>query len=88
MIFHYNGIHIRAKGSGNLRVRLLSQDEIYEQALVPLVMTLTSNRTAVRLANFNEESASLEIKTTEMDEIFIISRITVFIKPIASSWPG
>lgn len=88
MINHYNGIHIRALGSGNLRTRLLSQDEIYDQVLVPLVMQAATNRTAVRLANFTEESASIEIKTTEIDEVFTVSRITVFIKPVATSWPG
>lgn len=88
MINHYNGIQIRVKGAGDLRVRYLSLDEVYEQVLVPLVMQSNTNRTAIRLGNFTEEAASLEIKTTEMDEIFTISRITVFIKSVSTSYPG
>lgn len=87
-INHYGLVRLRVNGSGNLMLRLLSKDEVRENVLVPLVMIDPTNIEPVRLSNFTEQRAALEIKTVEADEIFSISKIVIFSKPTATSYPG
>lgn len=87
-INHYGLVRLRIAGSGNLRMRLLSLDEVRTQTLVPLVMADPTNIEPTRLCNFTEQRAQLEIKTTAINEVFHCSKIVVFIKPVATSYPG
>lgn len=88
LINHFGAVRLRVTGSGSLQMRLLSLDEVKTSTLVPLTMSTTTNREPVRLSNFNEQRAALEIKTTSIDEIFIISKIVIFTKPVAVEFPG
>lgn len=87
-INHFGAIRFRVNGSGNLRLRLLSLDEVRTFTLVPLIMANPTNIDPTRLSNFTEQRAQLEIKTTAIDETFNISRIVIFSKPVASSYPA
>lgn len=84
---HFNGILIRVTGSGNLLTKLLSLSETVTQTLVPLVLLANNDNRPIILANFTQDKAALEIKTTEMNETFRISHITIFTKPVASARP-
>lgn len=86
-ITHFAAIQLRVVGVGNLLTRLISLDEVQEKVLVPLVMSPTTRKFPVILANFNQHRAQLEIKTTEIDEFFNIGSIEIFTKPIYSSYP-
>ena len=86
-INHYHAVKMRVVGSGNLQLRFYSLDELYNQDLVPLVLTTTASRQPVVLANFMQERASLEIKTTEIDEWFRIGGIIIYTKPVFASYP-
>lgn len=88
LINHYGLIRMRLRGSGNLLLRLLSLDEVRESVLVPLIMAASTDIEPTRLSNFNQQRAQLEIKTTVIDETFEISRIVIFSKPVATSYPG
>jgi len=87
-IVHITAIRLRVTGSGNLRARFISLDEIETQTLIPLVMTASSNVQPTRLANFQQQRAQLELKTTAINETFIINRIIIFAKPVFSEVPG
>ena len=87
-IVHITGIRFRVVGSGSLRLRLLSQDEIETQTLTALTLSATTNIQPLRLANFMQQRAQLEIKTTTINETFRINRIIVFAKPIFTMHPG
>lgn len=86
-IVHYTGIRCRVRGAGNLKLKLLSLSEVYDYDCVPLAMQTATNRRPTQLCNFNQERACIRIETTEKDEYFQISDITVFVKPIATGWP-
>lgn len=86
-IYHYVAARLRVTGSGNLLMRLISVDAVKEKDFVPLVMQVVTDRNQTKLINFKQETAQLEIKTTEIDEYFEIDKIMIFVKPIASSYP-
>lgn len=88
LIHHFGMIRMRVTGSGNLKMRLLSFDETTSSTLNSFSLSATTNREPTRLANFSEQRAQLEFKTTEINEHFVISKIIIFTKPIAVEFPG
>lgn len=87
LINHFGLTRFRVTGSGNLRLRFLSLDEVYEDVLAVLPMSAATDVESTRLANFTQQRAQLEIKTTEINEYFQISKIVIFTKPVATSYP-
>lgn len=85
---HYGFIRLRVAGSGQLRPRLLSLDEVMETVLVPLTMADPVYIEPTRLSNFIQQRAQLELKTTAIDEVFHCSKIIIFAKQVATSYPG
>jgi hypothetical protein len=88
VVNHYGAVRLRVAGSGNLKLRLLSLDEVRETILVPIVMADPNNIEPTRLSNFTQQRSQLEIKTTAINEIFHCSKVVIFIKPVATSYPG
>lgn len=86
-ILHFGSARFRVVGSGNLLLNLLSLDGINTVAMPTLVMSAATNREPTILTNFVDQRAQLEGGTTVIDEIFSISKITIFIKPIGSGYP-
>lgn len=86
-ILHANGVRVRVTGSGNLITYLRSLDAINNQQLLPLVMSAKTNREPTILANFIDQRIQFEFRTTEYDERFNLSKIIVFIRPVASGYP-
>jgi len=87
-IQHYNAVRMRLTGTGSLLMTLHSLDEVDSSVLVPFTMALTTAREPTRLANFKTQRCSLELKTIEIDEVFRISKIIIFSKPVESQFPG
>lgn len=87
-INHYGAVRMNLTGSGFLRMRLLSLKEVRQDVLVPFTMLVATDVEPTRLSNFTQQRAQLEIKTTAINEIFQISKIVIFAKPVASSYPG
>lgn len=88
IISHFGGIRVRVNGSGSLRPKLYSLDDVTSTTLVPITMAATTRIIPTRLCNFQEHRASLELKTTAMDEVFRINRIIVFVKEVFVEWPS
>lgn len=86
-ILHCNAVRMRITGSGTLVHQLNSLDEILSDTVVPITMSPTTYIEPTQLANFENQRMSLEFGVTEIDEYFTISRITIFIKPIATEYP-
>lgn len=87
-ISHFAAIRIRVIGIGNLQMKVSSLDNVKSKTLVPLVMQTTNRIIPTRLVNFTEQRASFELKTTSFEEKFRINRIVIFMKEVATSYPG
>lgn len=86
-ILHCVAVRYRLTGSGNFQTFLRSLDDVENVQLANIAMQATTNREPTILANFEEQRIQLEGKTTAIDETFTISRITIFVKPIAEGYP-
>lgn len=87
VINHYGAVRLHVKGSGSLRLALYSLDDVKSTTLLPLTMQALTNIQPNRLSNFTQQKARLEIKTTAINETFEISKIIVFVRPVAKSFP-
>src|SRR3990167_6309161 len=85
-ISHFNSVRMRVIGTGSLQMTLFSLQDVRSEVLVPFTMSLTTNIQPTRLANFIEQRASLEVKTTAINEYFRINRIIIFSRKFASSY--
>jgi hypothetical protein len=86
-VLHFNAVRLRVTGSGNLQLFLRSLDDTNNIQLSSVPMLSTTNIEPTVLANFIDQRGQLEIRTTEIDEVFTVSKIIIFIKPIASGYP-
>lgn len=86
-ILHAVAVRMRVVGSGNLQIFLRSLDDVRNVQLTSHPMATTTNIEPTILANFQEQRIQLELKTTLINEIFTISRIVIFVKPVAEGYP-
>ncbi len=86
-INHFGAVRLRVNGVGSLQMTLFSFDEVLSDVLVPIPMNEVTAMEPNRLSNFTQQRAKLMIKTTNINETFQISKIIVFVKPVAKSFP-
>jgi hypothetical protein len=86
-ILHATGFRIRVVGAGYLRSNLRSFDNVRNATLALLPMATVTNREPAVLARFQEQGIQLELKTVSINEIFRISKIIIFAKPVSSDYP-
>jgi hypothetical protein len=87
VINHYGAVRLRVNGSAQLQMSLLSLDAVQQNVLVPIPLQSLTAVEPNRLSNFTQQRARLEIRTTNINETFVISKIIIFVKPVAKSWP-
>lgn len=87
-ISHFAAIRIRVNGTGELKMKVYSLDNVREKTLVPFQMNLLNRIIPTRIVNFMEQRATFELKTTEIDQHFRINRIVIFTKEVFTSYPG
>ena len=87
VVNHYGAIRLRVTGSASLRPTLYSLDEVRQSILAPIVLLTAAAVEPNRLANFTQQRVKLELRTININETFEISRIIIFIKPVAKSFP-
>jgi|GraSoiStandDraft_4_1057263.scaffolds.fasta_scaffold00110_35 hypothetical protein len=87
-ISHFAAIRVRVTGTGNLLMQVSSLDNVKTKTLVPFTLQAANRIIPTRLVNFTEQRASFELKTSIIGEKFRINRIVVFMKEVASSYPG
>jgi len=88
VINHYGGILLRITGSASLKARLFSLSQVRSFTLLAIPIQAKSDVEPSRLANFTQQRAKLELRTTEINETFQISKIVVYVKPVAKNYPG
>jgi len=88
LVNHFNGVRVRVNGTGSLQMTLFSFDDVASNVLVPITMRTATNIVPTRLANFVQHRASLELKTTNIDESMRVNRIVIFSKEIFTQWPS
>lgn len=86
-INHFGAIRVRVTGTGNLNPKLISLDTTTELDITPIAMTSPNSRYANQLCNFMQQRAQLELKTTEIDEVFYIRQIMIYARPVYSGFP-
>lgn len=86
-IIHFNAVRLRVTGTGTLRMKMMSLNDVYEVDLTPLTIQTTTNREPTQLMNFSQQRARLELRTTDFGDFFDINRILVFAKPMFNSFP-
>lgn len=86
-LLHFGAVRMRVTGTGNLRMTLNSLDDVNTSTLPVLPMSATTNREPTVLANYVDQLGSLEFETTEIDEVFAICKIVVFVRPVATGYP-
>lgn len=86
-LIHFNAVRLRVVGSGSLFTFLRSLDDVVNTQLETVTLASVTNREPTVLANFTEQRAQVEIRTTAKDAVFSLSKIVVFIKPTASGYP-
>ena len=87
-IQHFSTIRIRATGNGSLKIRVRSLDNVRAKILVPVPLQAVNRIQPNRIVNFNEQRASFEITTLEMNEYYRLNRIIIYTKEIFTSYPG
>jgi hypothetical protein len=87
VINHYGAVRLRVNGSASLQMTFFSLDKTLQNILVPVPLQSLTAVEPNRLGNFTQQRAKLMIRTTEINETFQISKIIVFVKPVAKSWP-
>ena len=79
---------MRVTGSASLKMSLRSLDDVNVSDLVPFTLAATTNIEPTQLANVSEQRCLLKVGTTEIGEYFNISKIVIFVKPVATQLPG
>ncbi len=90
-IVHTVGVRYRVKGAGVLRTRLYNMGEdantIRLVNLDNLNLTSGPSREKTAIANFQDQGIQILFRTTGIDEVINMSKIILFIKPVAESYP-
>lgn len=87
-ITHFAAVRMRLQGTGKLKMSFISQDDVFTQNLMPIVMQELNNIQPTRLGNFMQQRAIVELHTDDRLDFFRVNRIIVFIKETYSSYPG
>ena len=87
-ISHFNALRMRIVGTGSFEMTFYSMDDVNSQVLTAFTLSSLTNREPLRLANFNEQRAYLQGKTTAQGARFRINRIIIFAKSLWNEYPG
>jgi hypothetical protein len=88
MISHFNAIRMRVVGTGFLKMTLYSLQDQTLQHLADFELSETTRFSPLRLANFIEQRAALQIQTHSINEYFRINRIIIYSRTYASEYPA
>lgn len=86
-IVHSVGVRYRARGTGVLRTRLWNMDQERAQNLENINLRAIASRENTVIANFQDQGVQIQFRTIHIDEVFTITKIINFVKPVAESYP-
>lgn len=87
-ILHFNAVRLRVNGVGELKLRFIGMDDVLDKNLASVNMSNTPGRKPRVLTNFQNQRGYLELKTTEIHEVFRINRIEIFTRELWTEYPG
>lgn len=87
-ISHFNAVRMRVQGTGFLKLTFYSLEDLEYYQLGDIELEESTRISPLRLANFIEQRASLQIETHSINEYFRINRIIIYSKDFASEYPG
>lgn len=87
-IIHYTSLRMRVIGSGQLKMTMYSQDDIYSSVLLPFTMSATTNIRPTRLMNFQHQRAYLKGQTDTISNWFKINKIVIYAKEVFVDYPN
>lgn len=79
---------MRVVGSGNLKLKFQSLDEVEEEVMAELPLSSPNSRESFRLANMTTFRAALRIEVDEINEWFKIGSLVIYVKKVASEFPA
>ena len=86
-IVHSAGVRYRTRGVGVLRTRLYNLDQVRAEDLNNINLTTPSAKEKTIIANFQDQGLQISFRTIHIDEVFNMSKIICFVKPVAESYP-
>ena len=86
-IVHSVGARYRVRGDGTLRTRMWNLDQVRLQELDDINLATASAREKTIIANFQDQGIQIQFRTIHIDEIFTMTKIICFVKPVAESYP-
>jgi hypothetical protein len=86
-LIHFGAVRFRVTGSGDLLLFMHSLDDINVVQLPSLTMISATNKEPVALANYIEQQGFLEFRISGFGNTFTISKLTLFIRPVATGRP-
>jgi hypothetical protein len=86
-IVHSVGVRYRVRGEGLLRTRMWNLDNVRMQHLNNINLDTPSSREKTIIANFQDQGIQIQFRTIHIDEIFNMSKLICFVKPVAESYP-
>lgn len=87
LINHFGSVRIRVNGTGNLNLTYFNLDDTVTSTLIAIPMSTTPGKEILQLSNFTTQRASLEIKTTLINEYFRISKIVIYARAVSTGYP-
>ena len=87
IVNHYGAIRLTVTGTGNLRPTFYGLDKKISFTALPIPLPATTDIEFNRITNFTRQRASLVLTTTGFQEWFSITRLVVFVRPVAKSLP-
>ncbi len=87
-INHFSQYRFRIVGNGNLKAQISTLNDVITKTMVPLPMTNPARIEPLRIINFMSQFATLEFKTTEINEFFQINTLVIFLKPVYTQYPS
>ena len=86
-IVHSVGARVRVRGEGALRTRMWNMDNVRAVDLENINMSTAATKEKTVIANFQDQGIQIQFRTIHRDEVFNITKIICFVKPVAESYP-
>jgi hypothetical protein len=86
-ILHSAALRLRVTGAGNLDMKVQGYNDIQEQELLPFALASMNSRQLTRVCNFAAQFTKVKISTDEINEVFYVSGMQIFAKPMYSDYP-
>lgn len=84
---HCGATRMRITGSGTFKQTLSCLDNTASEVMPTLAMSSTPGKEIITLSGFIADRICLRGEVTDIDEWFNISKITIYVKPIATGYP-